>query len=351
MIANSRPPDSLLTQGSPNQSDEITTGRTEPQHTTVTNNDAQTQGTDEANSSLREGTRTSLDAESRDAIVPNNGRTPNSGKVPQADENNSTFEHRLGHQPYASVPCAQDNNFTGEDNHSACEIPNNIHPTQTAESAEGNSSWQPDQSGKQQPVANLSEGNQTHDRRDAISPTVQFTNPSSLSVDRDVQACQSDPTMISFQPARRPLTGKRIEPIARRMRTTEPPQHEEQPETAAATWGLGPRSANERWDICDQYIQENGNRETRSGLNSAPTTAGCPANSAVIAIGTWLQAGFTFPTMGSISDQGHRTTGTASESVNHRIRATDAHKLRRNSSLCYPFSTGQDSRGSPLTKQ
>ena len=155
VTANSRPPDSLLTQGSPNQSDEITTGRTEPQHTTVTNNDAQTQGTNEASSSLRGGTSTSFDAESRDAIVPNNGRTLTSGEVPQADENNSTFEHRLGHRPDASVPCALDNIPAGGDNRSACGTPNNIHPTQTAESVEGSGSWQPDQSDEQQPVADL----------------------------------------------------------------------------------------------------------------------------------------------------------------------------------------------------
>ena len=136
VIANSRLPDSLLTQESPHQSVEITAG-------------PQTQGTDEASSSLHEGTRTSVDAECRDAIAPSDGRTPNSGEVPQADENNSTFEHRLGHRTDDSVPCEQDNNFTGEGNHSACEIPNNT------QSAGENNSCQPDQPGVQQPIADL----------------------------------------------------------------------------------------------------------------------------------------------------------------------------------------------------
>ena len=143
VIANSRPPVSLvsepLTQGIPNESEENTPGRTELQHTTATTADdlmsspTQTQGTDEAHSSQREETNTSIDAESGNAIVSNNGQrtTPpsTSGEAPQADGNNSTFEHRSGDQPDASVPCAQDNNLTGGDNHSACETPNSIHPT------------------------------------------------------------------------------------------------------------------------------------------------------------------------------------------------------------------------------
>ena len=59
----------------------------------------------------------------------------------------------------------------------------------------------------------------------------------------------------------------------------------------------------------------------------------------------------SFSTVGSTSDQRHRTTGTVSESLNLRILATDTHKLRRNSSLRAHYSTGQGSRELPSTKQ
>ena len=83
-IANSRPPDNVvseaLTQGSPKQSDEITAGRAELQHTTATTTDElmssptqrePTPGTDEANSSQRVENNTSVDVQSRGAVVPN----------------------------------------------------------------------------------------------------------------------------------------------------------------------------------------------------------------------------------------------------------------------------------------
>ena len=75
------------------------------------------------------------------------------------------------------------------------------------------------------------------------------------------------------------------------MRTDAPPQHEEPTAACTTIWGLGPRNANDRWNICDQYIRENACRGTRDGLHSALSQAGRPDNIAEIAIETWLQAG------------------------------------------------------------
>ena len=95
----------------------------------------------------------------------------------------------------------------------------------------------------------------------------------------------------SLPTARRPLTGERVEPVARRMRTNGPPQRDE-PRTACTTrWGLGARNANKRWNICDQYITENGTEGARDGLLNALIRGGCPDNIAEMTIQTWLQAG------------------------------------------------------------
>ena len=142
--------------------------------------------------------------------------THNSGEVPQFD-----FEHRLEHRPDDSFQYTQDNNLTGEDNHSTN---GNLSDNQ---SERGNSSGQPDQVDAQQtmyvdrPVEDYAHG------RDVISPTIPpFTQPSPRSADRDAPSDQA----VNIQPARRPLTGERMEPVARRMRTVGPRQHEEQPE-------------------------------------------------------------------------------------------------------------------------
>ena len=75
------------------------------------------------------------------------------------------------------------------------------------------------------------------------------------------------------------------------MRTDAPPQHEEPTAACTTIWGLGPRNANDRWNICDQYIKKSDCRGTRDGLHSAPIQAGCPDNIAEMVIETWLQAG------------------------------------------------------------
>ena len=75
------------------------------------------------------------------------------------------------------------------------------------------------------------------------------------------------------------------------MRTDGPPQQDE-PTTACTTrWGLGPCDANDRWNICDQYIRQHGGGGTREGLCRALARGGCPDNVAEMTIQTWLQAG------------------------------------------------------------
>lgn len=114
---------------------------------------------------------------------------------------------------------------------------------------------------------------------------------------------------------RRPLTGERAEPVARRMRTNGPPQQEE-PTTASNTrWGLGPCDANDRWNICDQYIRDNDGRGTRDGLGRALTLGGCPDNVAEMTIQTWLQAGLL------IHSGGHIRAGAVAVDVHGNLRA------------------------------
>ena len=68
----------------------------------------------------------------------------------------------------------------------------------------------------------------------------------------DTSGAEQGNQTVNLQTTRRPLAGERVEPVARRMGTDTPPQHEEQTEACITTWGLGPRNANDRWSICDQ---------------------------------------------------------------------------------------------------
>ena len=127
-------------------------------------------------------------------------------------------------------------------------------------------------------------------RDEEISPTIPFNGHNYPEGQWPDASCQPE-LSTHPQPSRRSLTGERAEPIARRMRTDEPMQHEEQAEATNASWGLGPRSARERWNTCDQYIRTHGHTATRSGLRSALIETGCPEHIAELAIQTWLQAG------------------------------------------------------------
>ena len=220
-----------------------------------------------------------------------------SGGEAQASEDNNRPEPH----PDDSVPRTQDNNFLCEDCHSAGGSQGNNHATS------GTSGGQ-DHDDTQRTMANTTEGEHLCGD-EVISPTIPFTHPDLQSTDGDVSANQT----VNLQTTRRPLTGVRVAPMSRRMRTVAPPQHEKQTETSVATWGLGPCSANDRWNICDRYIRENDTRGTRAGLHSALSHAGRPDNIAEIAIGTWLQAGL-------LIDSGeHNKAGAADNRGNFRI--------------------------------
>ena len=60
------------------------------------------------------------------------------------------------------------------------------------------------------------------------------------------------------------------------MRTNDPAQLDEPPAAHTTRWGLGACNANERWNICDRYISENGTDRTRDGLLHALVRGGCP---------------------------------------------------------------------------
>ena len=95
----------------------------------------------------------------------------------------------------------------------------------------------------------------------------------------------------SIPTARRLLMGDRAEPVARRMRTSGPTQGDEPPAVHTSRWGLGTCSADERWNICDRYVSENGTAGSSAGLLQSLVRGGCPSSIAELTLQTWFQAG------------------------------------------------------------
>ena len=96
---------------------------------------------------------------------------------------------------------------------------------------------------------------------------------------------------ITPHPTRRPLTGEREESTARRVRTSSPTRSGETPAALACGWGLGTCNAEERWNICDQYISEHGTSATRQGVIQSLRNGGCTSQIAESTVQTWFQAG------------------------------------------------------------